>query len=228
MPDVGTYALALDGRKRPGRRHLLERRPRTVERHVRRRNAPRAWPRCSPAAPCGRAGASAPCRPRWRATTRSATTWARSGRTTTASAPPVSHATGCSRSHARSRVRCSRRRSTFARHACPSSSAASTGVLADAGALPGCVLAPGVGGRRAVPHHRRDAGHAAERARKAAGARCARPCPIGCPSCACATCAWVTRWSTSPSPRRRARSRSRCCVGRATWTSSSVCRRPRR
>ena len=88
LEDAGTYARRARRRQAGGRRGRLQRRPRAVERHLPRRSAPRAWrePR-SRARTCGAAGASARCRARWPATTPSATTSARSGRTTTPSAP---------------------------------------------------------------------------------------------------------------------------------------------
>ena len=87
-PERGWFALGLDARQAADRRPGLEHGPLPVDRHRRSRQG-RRWspsgcchPRCSPA------GASARWPPRWAPTTRSATTTARCGRTTTPSSPP--------------------------------------------------------------------------------------------------------------------------------------------
>ncbi len=96
----GTYYLGLDGEKRPIESSpptpaiaRVRDRPAGARRSRRRRGS---WPTT-----CGRGGASARCRPTTRPTTRSATTRARSGRTTTRSSPVGSGATASYRSRDR-------------------------------------------------------------------------------------------------------------------------------
>ena len=106
----GFYALALDGKKRPRRLALLEHGPPALERH----RAPGARSARSSTSSSrrssGRAGGSA----RWRATrprtTRSATTTARSGRTTRRSPPGASRGTATSAEARRHRARARSRR----------------------------------------------------------------------------------------------------------------------
>ena len=109
----GYYALALDGEKRPVDSLCLEHRPPALERD-RPGGARRAasWTR-SRATRSGRAGACGRCRPTTPATTRSATTTARSGPTTTPSSRRGSRARAAGSRPTGSCGGCSRRRAYF-------------------------------------------------------------------------------------------------------------------
>ena len=96
LEEQGWFAMGLDARQGAGRRARVEHRPLPVDRHRRRgQGAARRRRGCSHPR-CSAAGACARWRRRWPATTRSATTTARCGRTTTPSSPPASCATASS------------------------------------------------------------------------------------------------------------------------------------
>ena len=123
-------ALLRDGARRrqaPGRRDRAATPGSACGRASSRRSAPATSSSSCCARRCSRAGASGRTPPTSPATTRSATTPARSGRTTRRSSRPASSATASTTPRTGSSARCSRRPSASRTTGCPSCSAASTG-----------------------------------------------------------------------------------------------------
>ncbi|MDF9866105.1 glycogen debranching enzyme [Methylorubrum pseudosasae] len=125
--EIGTYALALDGAKRQCAVRSSNTGHALFTDIALPKRAPRASRRSSCPTTGSTAGASAPSPRARRATIRCPTTTARSGRTTTRSAPSVSPATASRRRRRWCSRGCSTRACTTTRSGCRSCSAASCG-----------------------------------------------------------------------------------------------------